>query len=230
MKSDKTYIIAHRGRWKNHYENTLIGIETAIASGADFVEIDVRVSLDEEIVAFHDKCINRMTGGKGKISQLKLSDLKQLTVEGQTGKDVIQIPTFEECVETVKGRIGLIFEIKDRLPTHLLKKIISFTKEKLSYASFIMVSRNGELLREIKSIDSKVVTGKLGLFTSFTIPFRFKKTKNYDILIINELVATRNMVEIAKKHGLSVFISSVWGIRNKESLCSLESDGIYVNI
>ena len=93
-----------------------------------------------------------------------------------------------------------------------------------------MVSRNGKLLREIKSIDSKVITGKLGLFTSLTIPFKLKAPKNYDILIVNELVVTRNMVKIAKKRGLSVFISTVWGLRDIKSLYSLESDGIYVNI
>ena len=230
MKPNKTYIIAHRGLLGNPYENTLVGIETAIASGADFVEIDVRASLDNELVAFHDRCVHRMTRSKGKVSKLKLTELKKLTFRGRTNKDLIRIPTLQECLETTKGRIGLIFEIKDYLSNLLLRKMVILAKKELSYDRFIVASRNGKLLREIKMIDPNVLTGKLGLFASLTVPFKFEKPKNYDVLIINELVASRKLVERVKRLGLNVFISCVWGIRSKLSLDSLGSDGIYLNI
>ncbi|MBN1764671.1 MAG: hypothetical protein JW860_05385 [Sedimentisphaerales bacterium] len=62
------------------------------------------------------------------------------------------------------------------------------------------------------------------------VPFMRKKPAHYDVLVINELMATRPLVKKAKNLGLNVFISCVWGLRNIKSLHSLESDGIYINI
>ncbi|GAB3797047.1 hypothetical protein GCM10028798_07700 [Humibacter antri] len=51
---------AHRGDSGRHRENTLPAIRSAIASGAGFVEIDVRVTRDGQVVVVHDPTFERL--------------------------------------------------------------------------------------------------------------------------------------------------------------------------
>ena len=60
-------IIAHRGASAHAPENTLASFERAIALGAEELELDVRLSSDGEIVAFHDDRLDRKTGLDGRV-------------------------------------------------------------------------------------------------------------------------------------------------------------------
>jgi glycerophosphoryl diester phosphodiesterase len=52
--------VAHRGDPARHPENTLEGIRSAVARGADVVEIDVKVTADGEVVLLHDDTLQRI--------------------------------------------------------------------------------------------------------------------------------------------------------------------------
>ena len=226
----ESYIIAHRGALGHPFENRLPGIEAAIDFGADFVEIDIRASLDEELVAFHNRFVHRTAGRKRRVSSLTLAELKQLTAVKNSSGELIRTPTFGECIETARGKIGLVVEIKDKMSSHLLREMILIASSKLPNDKFIIVSRNRKVLTVIKTIDPSVLTGIHDFFAPIAIPFMFNKPKFCDILIINELIANRMLVKRAKRFGLMVFISTVWGIRSSKILYSLGSDGVYVNI
>lgn len=53
--------IAHRGARSLAPENTMAAIEKAWEVGADGVEVDVRATLDEELVILHDQSLQRTT-------------------------------------------------------------------------------------------------------------------------------------------------------------------------
>ena len=57
----KDYILAcaHRGYWRSGPENSLLAVENAIAIGVDIIEIDVRKTIDNQLIVIHDKTINR---------------------------------------------------------------------------------------------------------------------------------------------------------------------------
>ncbi|KAK9897228.1 PLC-like phosphodiesterase [Cystobasidium minutum MCA 4210] len=59
----------HRGASAAYPENTLASFEQAIRDGAEGIESNVHVSLDGQIVMFHDAYLNRTTNGKGLISK-----------------------------------------------------------------------------------------------------------------------------------------------------------------
>jgi len=107
-------IIAHRGFSGRAPENTLAAIREAIDIGADMVEIDVTLSSDGEIVVIHDETLQRTTDGFGPVAESTLRELKALDAgswfsprfAGET------IPTLEEVLTAVKGRILLNIEIK----------------------------------------------------------------------------------------------------------------------
>jgi glycerophosphoryl diester phosphodiesterase len=71
-------LVAHRGASSTVAEHTLGAYETAIESGADAVECDVRLTRDGHLVCVHDRTINRTSDGRGLVSELDLPILEQL--------------------------------------------------------------------------------------------------------------------------------------------------------
>ena len=68
-------LVAHRG-WPRHYpENTLIGIDAAIAAGARFVETDVQITRDRIPVLFHDHDLRRVCGVDGRVHEYRYDEL-----------------------------------------------------------------------------------------------------------------------------------------------------------
>lgn len=50
-------ILAHRGYHRSRPENTLAAFEAAVAQGVDGIETDLRVSLDDRLILFHDAAL-----------------------------------------------------------------------------------------------------------------------------------------------------------------------------
>ena len=62
-------IISHRGGALLAPENTLAAFENSVELGADYYELDVRMSSDDSLVIMHDATINRTTNGVGTVNQ-----------------------------------------------------------------------------------------------------------------------------------------------------------------
>jgi glycerophosphoryl diester phosphodiesterase len=71
-------VVAHRGASSSVAEHTLGAYEAAIASGADALECDVRLTRDGHLICVHDRTINRTSDGRGVVSELDLPSLEQL--------------------------------------------------------------------------------------------------------------------------------------------------------
>jgi glycerophosphoryl diester phosphodiesterase len=71
-------IVAHRGASSLVAEHTLAAYEAAIASGADALECDVRLTRDGHLVCVHDRTVNRTSDGRGVVSELDLLSLERL--------------------------------------------------------------------------------------------------------------------------------------------------------
>ena len=71
-------IIAHRGDVSAAPENTLPAFESALKAGADGIELDVRLTRDNRLVAIHDRTLNRTTSGRGMVDHQDLDVLQRL--------------------------------------------------------------------------------------------------------------------------------------------------------
>ena len=69
---------AHRGNSSVYRENTLPAIRSAIAAGADFVEIDVRVTSDGEVIVLHDETLDRLWGLPLAVRDVTLEQVRAL--------------------------------------------------------------------------------------------------------------------------------------------------------
>lgn len=101
-------LFAHRGLHGNGVaENTLPAFERACAHGFG-IELDVRLSKDGEVVVFHDDDFNRLLGDGRRVDEMEMPALRcvKLPNEGY-------IPTFQETLDLVGGRVPLLVEVKN---------------------------------------------------------------------------------------------------------------------
>ncbi len=117
--------IAHRGLHNFEYpENSIPAFENA-AEHDIAIELDVRLTDDQNIVVFHDEKLSRMTNHDGYVSNLKLSDLEKINLK----KTSYRIPMFEKVLETVNERVPLLIEIKKAEKSFTLEeKLIDMLK------------------------------------------------------------------------------------------------------
>ncbi len=68
-------IIGHRGARREAPENTLAGFRHLRSLGIDHVELDVRLSADDQLVVIHDTTVNRTTDNKGDVRELSAAQM-----------------------------------------------------------------------------------------------------------------------------------------------------------
>jgi len=74
--------IAHRGGAGLAPENTLEAFRRSYALGVRYLETDVRLTRDRQLVAFHDARLERVTAGVGRVADRTLAQLTALPVRG----------------------------------------------------------------------------------------------------------------------------------------------------
>ena len=100
-------VISHRGDWRNYPENSIPAIESIIRMGVDMMELDVKMTKDSVLVLMHDKTINRMTNGKGKVSDITYDSLMTFKMRRahNVTTDSLRVPTLRQAFECCKDRI-----------------------------------------------------------------------------------------------------------------------------
>jgi len=99
-------LVAHRGYPSMYPENTLIGFNKALETGAEFLELDVQLSKDMVPVLYHDVDTRRISGVEGSLFDLMLSGVKELSAhvpsnfgEAFYGNPVMTLSEFSELLK-----------------------------------------------------------------------------------------------------------------------------------
>lgn len=104
--------IAHRAlhdRAAGRPENSRAAVRAAARAGYG-IEIDLQLSADGQAMVFHDYDLGRLTGARGPVRQRSAAELGAIRLtDAEDG-----IPTLEEVLEIVGGRVPLLIEIKDQ--------------------------------------------------------------------------------------------------------------------
>ena len=119
--------VAHRGLYKNPEipENTIPAFALAVKQGYG-IELDVHLLSDGTLAVFHDDTLLRMTGKDGRIRDLAGEELKNYTLDGTN----YSIPTFDEVLSVVDGKVHLIIELKtENNAAELCKAVVRKLKE-----------------------------------------------------------------------------------------------------
>ncbi|MDO5425576.1 MAG: glycerophosphodiester phosphodiesterase family protein [Eubacteriales bacterium] len=154
-------IVAHRAGACAAPENTLVALETAIRSGADMAEIDIRQTKDHVLVALHDANLKRTTGLERNVWDLDYEKLTELDA-GSYFSDAFAgetIPTLNEILKAAKGRIFLMLELKaDGSEENMEQEAVSLIRLHEMEEQCSIASADTEMLKTIKTLEPRLQT------------------------------------------------------------------------
>ncbi len=173
--------IAHRGLWGSGLiENSLSAYKNAVDNSYP-IEIDLYSSSDGILFSFHDPYLDRMTGADGLIYEKTAKELKELCLLDSIEK----IPTFEEVLSLVDGKVPLLIELKDQPDKSYVNKVVE--RLKTYKGEFAIQSFNPLYIKKVKKLAPEFIRGILSTKTySKHLPFiKRKVVKN---MLLNFLI------------------------------------------
>jgi glycerophosphoryl diester phosphodiesterase len=105
---------AHRGGAALWPENSLLAFGHALALGADYLELDVHLSRDGEVMVIHDATLERTTTGSGPVRERTAAELGVLFLKDRSGAVTAEpVPTLDQVVAlAAAGKRQMLLEIK----------------------------------------------------------------------------------------------------------------------
>lgn len=142
LQFERPIIIAQHGGAHLAPEHTLLAFEQASDYGVDGFSVSVRLTKDEEIVAFHDATVDRTTNGSGYVKDLTLEELTQLNNGYHFESIDGTFPYQEQPVSVVTLR-----ELFESFPNKLF--IVTIQDSPDTYEGSLMPSKLWRLIEEL---------------------------------------------------------------------------------
>ena len=209
--------IGHRGARGYIAENTLESIQKALDLNVDGIEIDVFRCASGEIVVFHDKKLQRLTGHNGLIEETTFEELKNMLVAGR-----YRIPTLQQVLEKIGGKILLNVELKGEntaIPTAtILKQYLSDSQSDIK--KLIVSSKNWKELTLFKNQNTNIPIGVLSHYNIFLekgVDAIIEKGRELSALAIHPKFSILNKKAIDKMHSAGFLVYS-WTINNPKDI------------
>lgn len=123
-------LYAHRGAALEQPENSIEAFESAIAVGADVLEIDVHMTRDAHVVVAHDPGGRRVAAVDAEIRSSSLSEIKRWDLARDRAdrgpRPPVRIPTLDEVLRAFPNTL-LNIDVKQRQPdmTRVLVDLIA---------------------------------------------------------------------------------------------------------
>lgn len=154
-------LIGHRGLAGLAPENTLEGFYIAKENGLNWIEFDIQLSKDHELIIFHDFSLGRTSNGNGLLYEQSAEDLAQLDVGSWFDQKFsgCRMLNLEDDLSRIKG-LGLNLNIEVKCPPQanqeykdiIAEKLINILKSKwYSFDSLPLISSfNWDILFKIR--------------------------------------------------------------------------------
>jgi glycerophosphoryl diester phosphodiesterase len=232
-------VFGHRGSAGTHPENTLESFRAAVASGAQYLEFDIHMTRDGEIVVAHDEHLNRMCGLDRAIPDLTYAELatadagRMFTLDGATcpfrGKG-IRVPRLAEVLAEFP-KLRMIVEVKQIAPSVVVPMLDVVDRAGMR-RNVLVASEHQEPLDEVRKLAPEIPTNFSYLESGMFIQAMGTRDSNYrppaDAFQIPhrheswELV-TPESVAFAHRMGVEVH---VWTVNEEAEMSELLDMGV----
>ena len=209
-------ISAHRTGPPPAPENTLSALEAAIATGAEFTEIDVQRTGDGTLVIAHDADLMRVARDPRRVVQLRREDLHRIIQipDDGTPPDERRLVALDELLERGVGRIRFMIELKYYgLDAALAEDVLREVRDRNMEDQVVLMSLNRRAVEQVRraapEIDvgfvSAVAVGDLG-----RLPV--------DFLAVSSRVVTPSLIRRARARGIGVH---AWTVNDPAAMAAL---------
>lgn len=219
----KILTFAHAGGKKLLPENTLKAFRNAIRLNADYIEFDLRLTKDKEIIIFHDPDTFNITSIPGLVKDKTLKELKRLDVgEGE------RIPTFQEVVELTDHKINLLLHIAAAdMEAQIVKTLREFDYIEMTIVSCMV----HKYLLKFRALEPKLKLAALEDLDFEEFPNWNIRKKLIDRAVNNKYWAINpeyhlvdsQFVEYSHQNDLKVF---PWTVNDREDIVTLLQLGV----
>ncbi|SFK62534.1 glycerophosphodiester phosphodiesterase [Shimia haliotis] len=217
-------VIAHRGAAGAKPENTMAAVNEAIRVGADWVEIDVQETADDEIVVMHDSDFMKLAGNPLNIWDAKLEDLADIDIGSwfdPTYADQ-RTPLLSDVLRAAKDRSGVVIELKYYGHDVMLEQRVVDIVEAEGMADQV----------KIMSLKYGAVTKMRGLRPDWDIGLLASASLGQmwdldaDFLAVNSATTSHRLVKESQAAGKKVYVWTVNDPLAMSAMISLGVDGL----
>ena len=206
-----TEITAHRGDSLNYPENTLLAFTSALDKNADWVELDVQLTKDKQIVVSHDANLKRIAGIDKNISDLTYDELQQIEISKSYPN--VRIPLLSEVFKWgILNNISFNVELKPYdNETSLAEKTIELILKYHLEDRVILTSAKYSILEDVKAINNKISTAYI-MSLAYGDISKLDKADNFSIEASS---ISKELVKKLHNQGKEVY---AWTVNTKDSI------------
>lgn len=190
----------HRGASRYVPENTLAAVAKSIRLHADFVELDIRASVDQGLFIMHDATVDRTTDGQGPIARMNGEVIGGLDAGIRFGNPFRgeRVPRIEECLRLMDGKIEFYADAKNVSPAELVRALRQF-----DFVDRTVIYQGPAFLAEVKRLEprAKVMPP---LVTSAAIDVLVKTLQPHAVDASWNLLS-KKLIERCHANGILVF-------------------------
>lgn len=244
--TENLIITGHRGGAGLGPENSLECIRKGIEAGATSIEIDVHITADNEIVVCHDPTVDRTTNGSGAINEMTLKEIKELRLleKGKTKWQRLtggtnpatdqQIPTLQEVLDIVDGRVELLLEIKRKKGDNkgIEERVLEILKENNALSYTAIQSFDDSVLETLYALDNSLHLEKLlfcklvGLPVIFDGKFTDFSFQKYHYIKSFNFYHNGLSKSLSKKLHNAGYKTRIWTLNNPDAIPDIELEGV----
>ncbi len=204
-------IIAHRGSTEYGVENSLEALEAAAKEGADYVELDILLTKDNQFIVMHDYNLKRLAHLNKNVKDMAYDEIVGLPIYQNDYES--HIPSFEEFVAKAKElNIKLLVELKPHgfEGADYTDLFIAKMRELGVEKTYKVMSINLDVIEEIERKAPEMDTG-------YVIPLQFGGFGNpaVDFYVVEDFSYHDLTAIAAQQQGHEVY---VWTINEPEEI------------
>lgn len=218
----ETKVMAHRGASTEAPENTMAAFQKAIDDMADYIELDVQLTNNGEVIVMHDSNAYRTTGVDANIVNMTYKEVKTLDAGSWFSDEYVgeNVPSLKEVLELTQGKIKLNIELKPAdNGTALAKNTVRLIEKYNMVNDCVITSFSESALKAVKTYNQEI---KVGYILSAAYG-DFYDMKNVDFFSVNAAFLSKRTIDAIHNSGKRVY---AWTVNNKESIKNLTNKGV----
>lgn len=218
----ETKVMAHRGASTEAPENTMAAFQKAIDDMADYIELDVQLTNNGEVIVMHDSNAYRTTGVDANIVNMTYKEVKTLDAGSWFSDEYVgeNVPSLKEVLELTQGKIKLNIELKPAdNGTALAKNTVRIIEKYNMVNDCVITSFSESALKAVKTYNQEI---KVGYILSAAYG-DFYDMKNVDFFSVNAAFLSKRTIDAIHNSGKQVY---AWTVNNKDSIKNLTNKGV----